>query len=130
MGREDAGSYAGFLASSFMVGRMLCSYHWGKIADKYGRKIVLCASLGLSAIFSLWFGLTKSFHSALLIRFLLGLSNGILFTTKTLVVEAANGNEELEKKSMGIVMGMWGWGFLICPALSGALAEPVEQYPN
>jgi hypothetical protein len=28
------------------------------------------------------------------------------------------------------VMGMWGWGFLFSPALSGLLAEPVRQYPN
>lgn len=25
---------------------------------------------------------------------------------------------------------MWGWGFLVSPGLSGALAEPVRQYPN
>jgi MFS family permease len=27
-------------------------------------------------------------------------------------------------------MGMWGWGFLIGPAVSGLLAEPVRQYPG
>jgi hypothetical protein len=27
-------------------------------------------------------------------------------------------------------MGMWGWGFLFSPALSGILAEPVRQYPE
>jgi MFS family permease len=27
-------------------------------------------------------------------------------------------------------MGMWGWGFLFSPALSGILAEPLRQYPN
>ena len=27
-------------------------------------------------------------------------------------------------------MGMWGWGFLFSPALSGFLAEPVRQYPE
>jgi hypothetical protein len=25
---------------------------------------------------------------------------------------------------------MWGWGILVCPVLSGALSEPVRQYPN
>jgi hypothetical protein len=28
------------------------------------------------------------------------------------------------------VMGMWGWGFLFSPALSGILAEPARQYPE
>jgi MFS family permease len=27
-------------------------------------------------------------------------------------------------------MGMWGWGFLVSPALSGMLSEPVKQYPK
>ena len=27
-------------------------------------------------------------------------------------------------------MGMWGWGFLASPALSGILAEPMRQYPD
>jgi len=130
LNREDAGSYAGFLASAFMLGRVLCSYPWGKFADRHGRKIVLCISLGLSTFFSLCFGFVTSFKSAMLIRFFLGLSNGILVTTKTLISELANGNDELEKRGMGIVMGMWGWGFLICPVISGALAEPVRQYPN
>ena len=31
---------------------------------------------------------------------------------------------------MAIVMGMWGYGFLINPALSGYLAAPLRQYPD
>jgi MFS family permease len=31
---------------------------------------------------------------------------------------------------MSLVLGMWGWGFLISPVIAGALAEPVKQYPN
>jgi hypothetical protein len=25
---------------------------------------------------------------------------------------------------------MWGWGILICPAISGVLSEPIRQYPH
>jgi MFS family permease len=31
---------------------------------------------------------------------------------------------------MNIVMGMWGWGFLISPVISGILADPVKQYSD
>lgn len=31
---------------------------------------------------------------------------------------------------MAIVMGMWGYGFLINPALSGYLSDPIKQYPS
>jgi len=29
-----------------------------------------------------------------------------------------------------VVFGMWGYGFLINPAITGYLADPVKQYPN
>jgi MFS family permease len=37
---------------------------------------------------------------------------------------------QLETRGMGLVLGMWGWGFLISPVIAGGLAEPVKQYPN
>ena len=127
---ENAGSYAGFIAASFMAGRSLTAYAWGKWADVYGRTTVLYASLLFSCVFTLAFGLAPSFRWALIFRFLLGMGNGLLGTVKTTVSEIAKGNEKLETRGMGLVMGMWGWGFLFSPALSGALAEPVRQYPN
>jgi MFS family permease len=37
---------------------------------------------------------------------------------------------QLETRGLGLVLGMWGWGFLISPVIAGALAEPIKQYPN
>lgn len=127
---ENAGTYAGLLGSSFMIGRAVSSYAWGKWADTYGRTTVLYVSLALSGIFSILFGMAQSFTVALVVRSLLGLSNGIIGTAKTLVSELAHGNERLETRGMGLVIGMRGWGFLVSPALSGILAEPARQYPN
>ena len=128
--QENAGSYAGLLASSFMIGRALSSYTLGKCADQYGRTTVLYSSLVLSSIFSVLFGASQSFPAALVFRFLLGLSNGIIGTSKTLVSELANGNQVLETRGMALVIGMRGWGFLLSPAIGGSLAEVVKQYPN
>ena len=98
---ENAGSYAGMIASSFMIGRALSSYGWGKLADIYGRKFVLFASLGLSCLFSLLFGMAPTFGSALVWRFMLGLGNGIIGTAKTTTSEIAHGNQKLETRGMG-----------------------------
>jgi len=125
---DTAGSYAGLIASSFMVGRATTSIFWGKVADTYGRTTVLYLSLGLSCVLSLGFGLVRSFTGALIIRFCMGASNGIMSTIKTTVSELANGNEKLETTTMSVVIGCWGWGFLLSPALSGALADPIKQY--
>lgn len=125
---ENAGSYAGLLASAFMCGRSLSSIGWGKVADTYGRVLVLHVSLGLSALFSLLFGWTRNFALALFWRFLMGLSNGLILVTKTAVSELAGGDKKLEQNTMNLVMSMWGGAFLFAPALSGFVAEPVRQY--
>lgn len=125
---ESAGSYAGLIASSFMVGRSISAVGWGKYADRYGRKSSILVSLVLSAIFTILFGLARSFPLALFWRFMLGLSNGLITAAKTAVSELANGDKDLEANSMNIVMMMWGGAFLIAPAISGAVAEPVRLY--
>lgn len=105
---ESAGTYAGILSSSFMVGRAFSSYPWGKIADVYGRKFVLVVSLLNSAIFSLAFGLSPTFAWAVASRFLMGIGNGIMLIARTSVSELARGDHELESKGMGLIMSMVG----------------------
>ena len=122
---ENAGYYAGLLSAAFMIGRAVTSYGWGKISDIYGRRIVLFISLILSALFSVLFGMSTSFEIAFLWRFLLGASNGVAGISKTIVSETAKGDDVLETRGMSLSMGMWGWGFLISPALAGYLSDPL-----
>lgn len=130
LNEENSGKYAGFIAASFMFGRAFSSFEWGKTADKYGRVFVVETSLILSAVFSILFGLAPTFPMALILRFLLGLSNGLLGPTKTMVSEYARGDESKETRMMARVVGMWGCGFLINPAISGYLCDPIKQYPD
>ena len=130
LNEETAGKYAGWIASSFMFGRTFSSYHWGKAADIYGRTFVIKSSLLLSAFFSTLFGLSTSFGLALFWRFLMGLSNGLIGPVKTLVSEICGGNQQRETKSLAIIFGMWGYGFLLNPAISGYLSDPIKQYPH
>ena len=127
---ENAGTYAGFLASFFMLGRALSAYPWGLAADIYGRKPALIWSLLWSAIFSLMFGLSQTYAFALATRFWLGFCNSIQSTAKTSVTEIAKGDEKLEARGTGLTIGMRGIGFLLSPALGGILANPVKQYPE
>eukprot|EP00525_Craspedostauros_australis_P006113 CAMPEP_0198115008 /NCGR_PEP_ID=MMETSP1442-20131203/6217_1 /TAXON_ID= /ORGANISM="Craspedostauros australis, Strain CCMP3328" /LENGTH=561 /DNA_ID=CAMNT_0043772427 /DNA_START=64 /DNA_END=1749 /DNA_ORIENTATION=+ len=127
---ENAGSYAGMLASAFMAGRAMSSVAWGKIADSYGRRFVLIISLTASCFLSVLFGTASSFPLAVFWRFMMGLCNGLFGTSKTCVSELAQGNGGLETKGMSLMMGMWAWSFLFSPALSGVLSEPVKAYPD
>jgi MFS family permease len=76
------------------------------------------------------FGTSKSLAAALIWRTALGMSNGIISTTKVLSNEIAHGNDTLERKTMGLVIGMRSWALLISPAIGGFLAEPLAQYPS
>lgn len=125
---ENAGTYAGWIAASFMIGRSLTAYAWGICSDRYGRVRTLQLSLGLSGLATLLFGLSSNFVVALVWRFCLGLSNGLISTAKVVVSELADGDTDRECQTMNLVMSMWGGAFLIAPAMSGALAEPLKQY--
>jgi MFS family permease len=121
---DTVGSYAGLLASSFMIGRMITSYAWGMLGDIYGRTLLL------AGMCSLFFGCSQTWIAALFWRFCAGMSNGTLSVTKTMVTEISSEDETMERRMMGIVVGMRSWGFLLAPALGGALAEPLKQYPR
>ena len=124
-----ASQYAGLIASSFMLGRALTSLAWGRAADAYGRTTLLYTSLALQGFFSVAFGLVRrSFVAALVIRFLLGCSNGVIALIKTIVSEISS--KEDEAHLMSFVLGFWSIGFLFSPALAGFLADPVGQYPE
>jgi MFS family permease len=127
---DDAAKYAGLISSAFMVGRASTSVLWGYIVDRYGRRYALFSSLLLSALFSLLFGFTKTFTGAIIFRFFLGCSNGIVATIKTTVSDLYSKDVKVESRTMNIVMGMWGWGFLVSPVISGILAEPIKQYSD
>ncbi len=129
---ETVGKYAGYIACSFMVGRTITAILWGRIADAYGRVFVLELSLVASAITSLGFGFASTYREALLWRFLMGVGNGITGTIKCLLseIKESSGSEQKETKTMAIVYGMRGYGFLLCPAITGFLSDPMKQYPE
>lgn len=125
---ETAGTKAGLLSAAFMIGRAITSYGWGRLADTYGRRIVLFVSLVLSAVFSVLFGMSTTFGMAFLWRFFLGASNGVAGIAKAIVSETAKGDDTLETRGMSLSMGMWAWGFLFSPGISGFLSDPIRQY--
>lgn len=127
---DEAGFYAGYIASSMMVGRCLSSYPWGVCADTYGRKPVISIGLFFAALFSVIFGLSDSMTWALLARFFLGLLNPVIGIAKTLVSEVALGVKEHEVKGMGMLTGTWGLGLIFGPAIGGLLSKPTTAYPH
>ncbi|MBA0745257.1 hypothetical protein Gogos_007837, partial [Gossypium gossypioides] len=137
---EDIGFYAGFVGSSFMVGRALTSLFWGVVADRYGRKPVILIGTFSVVVFNTLFGLSTNFWMALSMRFFLGCFNSLLGTIRDfntlpswLFFQAYASEvcrEEYQPLALSVVSTSRGIGLIIGPAIGGFFAQPVEKYPN
>ncbi|WJX87325.1 hypothetical protein P8452_69531 [Trifolium repens] len=124
----DISYYAGYVGSSFMLGRTLTSVLWGMISDRYGRKPVIVFGVFAVVVFNTLFGLSTSFWMAIITRFLLGCLNGVVGPVKAYATELFR--EEHQALGLSTVNAAWGTGLIIGPALGGYLALPAEKYPH
>ncbi|XP_045800508.1 protein ZINC INDUCED FACILITATOR-LIKE 1-like [Trifolium pratense] len=124
----DISYYAGYVGSSFMLGRTLTSVLWGMVSDRYGRKPVIIFGVFTVVVFNTLFGLSTSFWMAVITRFLLGCLNGAIGPIKAYAVELFR--EEHQALGLSSVSAAWGTGLIIGPALGGYLAQPAEKYPH
>ncbi|KAJ0021587.1 hypothetical protein Pint_31614 [Pistacia integerrima] len=125
---EDIGFYAGFVGSSFMVGRALTSVFWGVVADRYGRKPIILIGTFSVVVFNALFGLSTNFWMALSMRFLLGCFNSLLGTIRAYASEVCR--EEYQALALSVVSTSRGIGLIIGPAIGGFLAQPAQLYPS
>ncbi|KAK1362695.1 Major facilitator [Heracleum sosnowskyi] len=122
---EDISYYAGFVGSSYMLGRALTSVFWGKVADRYGRKPVIIIGTSTIVIFNTLFGLSINYWMAVITRFLLGSLNGLLGPIKAYTCEIFP--EEHHALGLSVVAAAWGTGLILGPALGGFLAQDQDQ---
>lgn len=125
---ESAGYYAGYISSALMLGRLTTSIFWGKIADHYGRKPVICMCCVALSIFSLLFGFSSHFWMAILSRFLIGCFNPIVGIGRTVVSEICS--KKFEAIGMATINGSWFLGLIMGPIIGSLLARPVDLYPH
>jgi MFS family permease len=125
---DEAGYVSGYLATSFMAGRIISSFYWGHVADKAGRLPVALISCASIIVFSLAFGLSVNLWMAIITRFALGVMNPLNTLTKTLISDICC--KKHQPMGMSLASGSWSVGLVIGPALGGWLARPCVQYPK
>ena len=74
----------------------MCSYIWGAIADSKGRKPVLIISSILLGLTSAGFGFSVTFTMAVLLRFFVGLFNGIPGSIKAVLSESSDDKNQVK----------------------------------
>ena len=122
---REAGFYAGYIMSSFMVGRVISSYPLGILSDTWGRRPVVELGLWSCVIFQVGFGAAPTFAFALAMRFLMGAFNAILGVTKAWLPDIAPADKQ--PLAMSLIAGTWGLGQVVGPSLGGLLTAASES---
>ncbi|CAM9138178.1 unnamed protein product, partial [Hapterophycus canaliculatus] len=123
-----AGFYSGYVASSFTFGRLLSGYIWGHVTDCIGRKPVIVTGLLSITMFSLTFGMSTNYLVALLSRFILGLTNGIMPALRTTLSEVCG--PEHVVLGMTYVSATRAISLVLGTGVGGLLAQPALHYPG
>lgn len=125
----EAGYYAGWLASSIMIGRAVSAVPWGWVSDRAGRVPVMVVGNAGISITALLFGFSTSLSAAIGARALMGLiSGGLVGTAKVCVGELFP--EAHQPRAMGMLGATWGVGILLGPVLGGWLTRPYGRLPG
>ncbi|XP_065178177.1 uncharacterized protein LOC135808864 [Sycon ciliatum] len=127
----NSGPYVGLIASSLFFGRFAGSYFWGWFSDVKGRRPAMLYSVALLAVATTMFGFTNSALGlgwAVFTRFLTGLFNGIVGTSKAVLSEVCDNSNQAQ--ALTLLTASFNLGLIVGPAVGGFLAEPARQYPS
>ncbi|KAI0916406.1 hypothetical protein AcV5_006893 [Taiwanofungus camphoratus] len=124
----ETGYYSGLVGSASSIAHLLTIYLWGRLSDKYGRKPIIIIGTAWTTLFTLLFGLSRSFVTVLLTRFLTGIFSGTTGAIHSIVGELTDEtNESTAFPLYDIVSAV---GFVIGPLIGGTFANPATEFPR
>lgn len=123
----DVGFYSGLIESLFSLTQMVVMLFWGRVADRYGRKPVLVASLAGICVMTSIFGLATNLWQMVLFRCLAGVFAGSVVTIRTMISERST--PRTQARAFSFFAFASNLGIVAGPMLGGLLAEPAKQFP-
>ncbi len=113
--------YSGLVFSVTYLVTAVVSPFWGKLADKYGRKVmILRASAGMAVVLALM-GLVTNVWQLIALRFIQGIFSGYISNSNALI--ATQTPKEKSGRALGTLMAGITGGNLLGPLLGGTLAS-------
>jgi DHA1 family tetracycline resistance protein-like MFS transporter len=118
-----------FGASPFIVGLLVASYAAaqvlgapliGRFSDRYGRRPALLITIFFNAVGFIVFGLANSLPLLFAGRILSGISGGNLAVAQAYIADITDAQHRA--RGLGMLGAAFGIGFIIGPALGGALS--------
>ena len=114
-----AGRYVGVIAAAYSTMQFLCAPVIGALSDRFGRRPVILASLFGLGIDFLVQGLAPSIGWLFLGRVVAGIMGASFTTANAYIADVSE--PENRARNFGLVGMMFGLGFIVGPALGGAL---------
>lgn len=122
------GSDLGVLVAAFALAQMVISPFGGTLADKLGKKLIICIGLALFAISEFLFAVSHSFSLIIISRILGGFSAGMVMPGVTgMIADISPGKDKA--KNFGYMSAIINSGFILGPGLGGFLAEFSHRLP-
>src|SRR5436305_7601568 len=111
----------GAMASAFLISNFMFQYPGGWLADRWGRKPVMIASLFIQAILSLAYLLITDPILFVVLRFAEGIAGAaVIPSARALIADSVP--PEKRGEAYGIFSAFFNAGFLLGPAIGGLLA--------
>jgi DHA1 family tetracycline resistance protein-like MFS transporter len=108
------------LVSSFFAAQFLAGPYLGRLSDHYGRRPVLIISLMGTAASFILMALAGSFWMLLAARLLDGVTGGNVIVAQAYITDITP--REKRTAALGYTFAIFGLGFIIGPAIGGALS--------
>lgn len=110
----------GLLTSSFAIAQFLATPAIGAISDRYGRRPVMLICVLGSALSYFMFGWAGALWVLFFSRIIDGITGGVAATAQAYIADTSKPGER--SKNFGLTGVAFGLGFILGPALGGALA--------
>lgn len=110
------------LIATYSAGQLVASPLWGRLSDRYGRKLILLTTLTGGAASYVWFGFADSLTALFCARALSGLMAGNISVAQAYLADITP--EADRAGAMGKLGAAFGLGFVVGPALSALLIGP------
>ncbi|PTI29569.1 multidrug efflux MFS transporter NorA [Staphylococcus warneri] len=122
------GSDLGILVASFALAQMIISPFGGGLADKLGKKLIICIGLVLFSISEFMFAVGHSFTILVISRVLGGFSAGMVMPGVTGLIAEISPSQD-KAKNFGYMSAIINSGFILGPGFGGFLAEVSHRLP-
>ncbi|MEO1154347.1 MAG: MFS transporter, partial [Pseudomonadota bacterium] len=117
----EAAIWGGILSTSYAVMQFLCGPLMGALSDRFGRRPILLATLGVLALDYLVMALAASLFLLLAARIVAGVTAATQATATAYIADISEPHEKAAR--FGLIGAAFGAGFVLGPILGGLLAE-------